>query len=390
MRALRYITALGLLPMLIAAGCGGGGGGSSDSTTPPPSSGSGELPTYGTTNLPGHLVVQSATGPATSFDLRTGQRASLPTSATGGNTWYGSTNPGLMLRVSNGGPNGTQIAERVRTTDWTAVDAPTNLPGSFTRPKVSPDGKYILTFWQPGSDPAQQRLTIFSTESGQRVKQGSQLDGELVTSSPAGWLPNGHYVYLAGRRLYESSPEANGSTLVATLSALPDNSASGNNIDVKSNGSQLSVSPDGQKIAFSWTAPRPGSNSDDSNIWIAQVDGTGLHQLTSPPDSTSPLNFVYGNATWSPDSQWVAAALYMNGVSIAPIFPPDQSFPGVPGGIVGATGCAVNPVFVLPASAEKVAISWPTYDARYGLKVRSTSGTGGQWISACSMIQWVQ
>ena len=382
MRALRYITALGLLPMLVATGCGGGGGGDG---------GSGEVPTYGTTNLPGRLVVQSATGPATAFDLRNGQRASWPSSRTGGNDWYGSTDPGFMLRLGAGGPNGTQIAERIRTTDWTATGATINLPGSFTRPKVSPNGKYILTFWQPGSDPAQLRLTIFSTETGEIVKRGSQLDGEIVSSSPAGWLPDGRYVYLAGRRLFESSPTMAESILRATLSALPSNSASGNDADIKSNGSQLSVSPDGQKIAFSWTAPRPGKeNTDDSNIWVAQADGTGLHQLTSPSDPTSPLRFNYGNATWSPDSQWVAAALYMGGVSVAPIFPPDQSFPGVPGGIVGATGCALNPVFVLPASAEKVAIRWPTYDTRYGLKVRNTSGTGGQWVSACSTIHWVQ
>lgn len=388
MKSFRTLAALSAIPLLVVWGCGGGGG--DDTVTPGPGNGgTGEVTTYGTTNLPGRLVVQSANGPATAYDLRTGQRATLPTSATGGNDWYGSTDTASLLRLSDGGPNGTQVAERIRTTDWTVAGTPTNLPGSFTRPKVSPDGRYILTFWQPGADPAAQRLTIFSTETGQVVKQGSQLDGEIVTSSPAAWLPDGRYLYLAGRRLYESSPTVTASTLRATLTALPDNSLSQNNIDVKSNGSQMAISPDGQQIAFNWGGPR-GTVTGDMNIWVVQVDGTGLRQLTSPPDPNSALTFVYGNPTWSPDSQWVAGALYMGGVSVAPVFPPDQSFPGVPGGIVGATGCSLNPAFVLPATASKVAISWPTYDVRYGLKVRDPSGTGGQWVSACSTIQWVQ
>ena len=234
------------------------------------------------------------------------------------------------------------------------------------------------------------RRSIFSTETGQIVKQGSQLDGEIVTSSPAAWLPDGRYLYLAGRRLFESSPTATNSTLRATLSALPDNSASGNNIDVKSNDSQLTVSPDGQKIAFGWAERRDGGPTYDRNIWVANVDGTDLHRLTSPTEPSSALSFGYGNATWSPDSKWVAGVLNMGAVNVAPIFPPDQSFPGIPGGIIGATGCGLNPVFVLPANANKVAVSWPTYDVKYGLKVRNASGTGGQWVSACSTIQWVQ
>ncbi len=393
MRALRYIAAVGLLPMLVAAGCGGGGsGGAGDesSAAPSPGNASGEVPTYGNTNLPGRLIVHMTNEPANIYDLRTGQGTKLPTSPTGGNSWIGSTDPELLLRMSPGGPNGARILERIRTSDWTLAGNATNLPGHFTRPKISPDGRYILTFWNADGDPEETRLTIFSTETGKIVKQGSQLDGSIVISTPAAWLPDGRYLYLAGQRLYESSPTTNTSTLRATLSALPDNSTSGNVIDANSLGTELDISPDGQKIAFDWDAPRGNGFTREANIWVAQVDGTGLHQLTAPSNPSSGLSFNYGNATWSPDSKWVAAGLYMSGVTVAPIFPPDQSFPGVPGGIIGATGCNVNPVFVLPADADKVAISWPSYDVKYGLKVRNASGTGGQWLSACSTIQWVK
>ena len=391
MKVPRYLASTVAFSLLLAAGCGGGGGDDGNSSAaPPPGNGSGEVPTYGNTNLPGRLLVQATTGPSTVYDLRTGQGTKLPMGLTDRNSWTGSTNPEQVLRMSNGGPNGSKIVERIRTSDWAVAGNAINLPGSFGRPKVSPDGRYILDFWNADGDPEETRLTIFSTETGQIVKQGSQLDGKIVANSPAAWLPDGRYLYLAGRHLYESSPSANTSTLRAVLTGLPDNSFSGNPVDASSGGTQMSVSPDGQKIAFSWTARRDGHPSDDTNVWVAQVDGTNLHRMTSPTDPASALAYTYGNATWSPDSKWVAAVLYMGGVTVAPIFPPDQSFPGVPGGIIGATGCGLNPAFVLPAEAENVAISWPSYDAKYGLKVRNPSGTGGLWVSACSTIEWVK
>ncbi len=385
MNVLRHLAAAASFPLLLAAGCGGGGG--NDGGTPPDNGDSSQqVTTYGNTNLPGRLILSVVEGPATIYDLRTGGSAKLPTSATGGNNWNGSTNPGTIVRMSGGGAGGKRIAERLRTSDWTAIGPSALLGGSFNRPKVSHDGRYILTFWMPGSDPEERRLTIFNAETGEIVKSGSPLDGKTVVDSPAAWLPDGRYILLVGRDLYVSSPTANADTLVATL-PLPDNSVFQDGRS-QSGFSQLTVSPDGQKIAFDWDVRR--RNTADSHIFVANVDGTGLHQLTAPPDPSSPLNFSYGSASWSPDSRWVAAALYMTGSTVAPIFPPDQSFPGVPGGIIGSTGCATNPVFVLPADANQVAISWPAYDLKYGVKVRNSSGTGGQWLSACGAVQWVQ
>lgn len=148
------------------------------------------------------------------------------------------------------------------------------------------------------------------------------------------------------------------------------------------------ASPDGNKIAFTWSEPR--GTAWDTYLWVVNVDGTGLRRLTRVPDPSTALGFGYGSPTWSPDSAWVAGVVYMDGSVVAPIFPPDQSFPGVPGGITGSTGCATNPVFVLPADADKVAVSWPMYDVKYGVKVRAASGgDGGQWLSTCGDIAWL-
>ncbi len=382
MKTLRYLAATAAFPLLIAAGCGGGGGGDA----PPEGDSSETVTTYGDTNLPGRLILTAPEGPAAIYNLRSGRSTSLPTSATGGNRWNSSTNPGTIVRISSGGAGGKKIAERLNTADWTAIGPSTLLGGSFNGLKVSHDGRYFLAFWKTENDAEQARLTIFNAETGAIVKSGSPLDSEIVLASPAAWLPDGRYVFLFDRGLYVSSPTSNVNTLVATL-PLPDNSVFQDG-DTQSGFSNLTVSPDGQKIAFNWSVPR--RNSVDTHIFVVNADGTGLRQLTAPPDASSALNYAYGSPSWSPDSRWVAGALYMTGSVVAPIFPPDQSFPGVPGGIIGSTGCGSNPVFVLPADADRVAISWPRYDVKYGIKVRNSSGTGGQWLSACQSVQWVQ
>lgn len=394
MKSSRRYAALCAITLSFFAGCGGGGGGDNVATPAPgpaPAPTPGTLTTYGTTNLPGRLVVQATDGPSFAYDLRTGQGAPLPMSTLGpgNNDWYGNTSKNVLLRVLRQGIDTTKTVEAVRTSDWSVLNEPLTVTGTSTRVKLSPSGKYLLTFWQPGNSSDERELTIFEVATGNLVKRGSALNGRIVTGGPAAWLPDDRYVYLAGRKLYRSSPTQAADEEIATLSALPDNSLSQNNIDVLSTGTELNVSPDGTKIAFDWRTVRRNVTGD-RNIWVVNTDGTGLRQLTAPVDPSSPLEYPYGNPTWSPDSQWVAGVLYMNGGVVAPIFPPDQSFPGVPGGIIGSTGCGGNPVFVLPATAEKVALSWPTHDVRYGLKVLNREGNGGLWVTACSTIQWVE
>lgn len=385
MSALRFVAALAV-PLLFAAGCGGGGGDVDAGGGTVGSGGTTDVTTYGSANLPGKILVTDPTGPASLYNLRTGQGQALAPSASGSNRWTGSTSPGWVVRTSESGAN--FLLERIRTSDWTQVGPTTQIGGNLRRPRVSPDGRYFLTFWQDTGELATDgRLTVFDADTGQIVKRGSPLNGAVVVASPAAWLPDGRYLVLAGRNLYVSSPSSQVNTLVRTLD-LPDNSALQDG-QFDSTGTQLSVSPDGTKIAFNWGVRRPKA-SGDQHLWVANADGTNLHQITAPPDAESPLNYGYGNPTWSPDSQWVLGVLYMAGTVVAPIYPPDLTFPGVPGGIIGSTGCASSPVFVLPANADKVAVRWPSYDTRYGIKVRNASGQGGQWVSTCASVYWVQ
>ncbi|MBW8829739.1 MAG: PD40 domain-containing protein [Burkholderiales bacterium] len=393
MRFIRLACILATLLALMVGGCGGGGdsGAVGSASTPPPAS-SATINTYGNTNLPGRLITNSPQG-AYAFELRTGQQVSLPKSTAtndpGRDRWEGTSMTGTTaLRwYINVSLTGAAPVALVDSTSWQQKGT-LDLKTEFRKPMLSPDGRYILSFWQDqsaGETAESERLTIFDVATGQPIKRGSRLDGVLMKGSPAAWLPDGRYVYTVRNKLYRSSPTSSASELIATL-ALPGSSPD-EGVPLAW-GNTLAVSPDGKKLALTWSEAARNS-STDTHIWVVNMDGTGLHRLTSAPDPQSALNYAFTSPTWSPDGQWVAGVLDMGGVAVAPVFPPDQAFPGVPGGIIGATGCGSSPVFVLPVNAENVPISWPAYDVNHGVKVRNPSGDGGRWVSACDSIAWI-
>jgi Tol biopolymer transport system component len=145
----------------------------------------------------------------------------------------------------------------------------------------------------------------------------------------------------------------------------------------------LAVSPDGKQIAFSW--PEKRDVNDDHNIWVVNIDGTGLRRLTNPPNPTDPLNFNYGSPTWSPDGKWIAGVLYMSGVVTGPAPPFTLEDPFAAWTVVGTTGC-IDQIFVVPADSAAVAVSFPEIDRQLGVKVAAESGKEGEgeWVTTCS------
>jgi hypothetical protein len=368
---------------LVAAavgGCGGGGGGS-DAPAPPGGGGGGPVATYGNTTLPGRLLVNGVPGlgKAAAFDLRTAQRVLLPQTSTSSDAdrWSSGARASSVLRYARGASQTAVTA--LDAASFSAVQATLTLSNDLSAPLLSADGRYLLSFWydqSAGQTTTDRKLTIFDLATGAVVKRVSNLDGVSVLSNPAAWLPDGRYVYLAGKSLFFTSPAITTATEVPL--ALPDPTPSSVSY------SSIAVSPDGSKVALSWRQPRGVSN--DVHLWVANTDGTGLTRLTNPPDATSPLDYVHGSPTWSPDGSWVAGVLYMSGTSAAPVYP-DEPFLGAR--ITGSTGC-VDQVFVVNAAGPAIALSWPSFDARLGIKVAAPSGTGGQWLATCGgTVSWL-
>ena len=214
-------AALATLALVLTAGCGGGGGGDEvdTGTTPAPATTTSPAPaatafaTYRDGTLPGRLFVGMPTDGLEMFDLATGVRSRPPALADGKVGWNATPDPTILLRSTEIAKGKRQV-ERVRISDWTVVGEPLVLDGETNELKLSFDGRFLLTFQGPVDGLLEERrLAIFDMTTRQKVKQESRLDGRMMLGSPAAWLPDGSYIYLVGRDLYESSPTSATSTL---------------------------------------------------------------------------------------------------------------------------------------------------------------------------------
>ncbi|KQW49663.1 hypothetical protein ASD88_25510 [Pelomonas sp. Root662] len=319
------------------------------------------------------------------MDLSTGMQTGLPGSATASfDVWSVAQGGGTLVRLTR---NTGESSYPVTLFDATTLAARggalavSDLLG-LSEPAVSADGRWVLA--QYGDDfRTERRLTVLDALTMSVSKRGSQLDGATVTGEPQAWLPDGRYLYLKANELWRSSPAATTSELVARL-ALPPNDAVDDTSYVAGQSS-LAVSPDGSKIALTWRVKR--RNDMDTHIFTANVDGSDLRQMTAVADATSPLAHWFGSPTWSPDGQWLAFVHYMSGSSAEAVFP--QSEIGA-SRIVGTTGCATSPVYVLPAAqAQPLAFTWPNVKHDFAVKMQAMTGGTGEWVTTCSTVRWL-
>ena len=383
---------LSVLALALLHACGGGGSAPPDpqpttpAPTPTPTPADPPVSTYGAGVLPGRLLVNAPDGrQARLFNLTTGEQRSLPLSSSGSfDVWSVSQDGQTLARWTR---DDSQSGYPVSWFDAASL-APrgseqrvSNLLG-LSELQLSAGSRYVLAQYGDGYR-APRRLTVFDAQSFALVKQGSQLDGADVVADPQAWLPDGRYVYLRANELWVSSPQRTTSELLARL-ALPSNDAVDGSSYVAGQSS-LAVSPDGSRIAFTWRVRR--GNGMDTQIFTARIDGSELRQMTAVADAADPLSYAFGSPTWSPDGQWVAFVLYMNGATAAPVWPDDRIGAAR---VIGTTGCDASPVYVLPASqATARSFQWPAVTPALALKVRAASGDTGQWVTSCATVRWL-
>jgi Tol biopolymer transport system component len=76
-------------------------------------------------------------------------------------------------------------------------------------------------------------------------------------------------------------------------------------------GGRSTWSPDGRRLAF-YAGPQ-----GNHNIYVINIDGTGLVQLTNGGDNLGP--------SWSPDGNWIAFTSFRDGNNEIYIMHPDGS-----------------------------------------------------------------
>lgn len=129
-------------------------------------------------------------------------------------------------------------------------------------------------------------------------------------------------------------------------------------------GADAAWSPDGSRIAFAATAD---SMSTVFDIYVVDVDGSGLHRITTDGNN--------GQPSWSPDGRSIA---YTHGYTIGGLGPSIY--------VVGADGTGARAVL-----SDSVGKAWPAwspdggriaYSSRAGIGTVNIDGTGLAYITA--------
>ena len=195
---------------------------------------------------------------------------------------------------------------------------------SFDDPSYSPDGSRIAYL-------ADNDLWVAQADgsSGHLVRL-TATDGGLMRG--LSWSPDGSYIYftesLRTSTIYRIRPNGSGEEALLTLPAanIPYSVAPNGNIAYMDDGAiaqwnpvtgtvtrilagrdfgQPEFSPDGTKLLVTGPPQGPSQPGAPSQIFVVNVDGTGLRQLTSPEPAGQLADF-YNGPTWSPDGRYIA------------------------------------------------------------------------------------
>ncbi len=304
------------------------------------------------------------------IDLRGGPRRALPLGRTnrarsaGSDTWSASAaSAHTLLRVDDAGDADFLDRESLRPLGSFSLKS---LPGTHDptflgRPRLSPDGQYVLAYWLRDARRDEPELAVFDRE-GRVLQEVSPADARNRSLTQAiGWAPRkGRYVHL-GRDGIAVCQLGTPRCLVAPLH-LPAGVGVGN--------VQLDVSPDGLHLALvlgqQWRT-RSGSLASHSVLFTSNLDGSNLRALTMPSAAlqASGTDYAPVNPRWSPDGRWIAFTPHGANPLAAAYF---------------HDSCSETRV--VPAGGEVQVLGAETAQ---GALLKS----GGAPISGCSFLEWL-
>lgn len=368
---------------LVLSACGGGGGDSPSVTFDKDAQAQTEASPSALARLSGRLIINERPNAATIMDLQRGHLRTLPSSGLNGADDYWTSSFGGKYLVQ------WSVSDWLTRTPVIVYDGQLNrvwsvqlngLLKGIKRPQLSPDGRFILGIRRDLD--RNDVLTLFDAHTGEIVKERSLLDGTLINgAAPVSWLPDGRYVYMVADQVVLASPTVDDDTVQGTVQ-LPSNGSTEQ--EILAGASEVIASPDGKRIAFTWQEHN-GLNLD-THVWMLTLDGSGLRRLTQVPLQNAPYGFSYDSPSWSPDGKWLSISLHMGGETAGLVYV-EEPFLG--GRVIGTTGCARSPVYVIPADANNLIMTWPRQDPLYGLKVANNDGVGGKWLTTCGTTSWV-
>jgi TolB protein len=164
--------------------------------------------------------------------------------------------------------------------DGTRVRRLTSAPAQEFDPSWCPDGSRIAYRRQSGDDTTSEIFTMRADGSGRR-----NLTHNRVADWGAAWSPD-------GKRIAFNSAMGTGGFGLLGFVVAPDGSGLRRLADHFVE--YPSWSPDGSRIAFMAQEPGASGTNPDYNIYVMNVDGTGVQRLTSASGED-------GWPAWSPD-----------------------------------------------------------------------------------------
>ena len=169
--------------------------------------------------------------------------------------------------------------------------------GKASAPAISPDGRYVVYFVDEGRVST---LWVRQATTESALKLAVLKDGKHGSNR---FSPDGNYVYFLWAREGATSYDA---YAIPVLGGTPK-------LIIEKVSAGLGISPDGKHVAFV-----RGTESQFSQLFVANIDGTNEQLLADLPKMNLGRFWSYIPPSWSPDGKLIASAI--NGVSGPAVF----------------------------------------------------------------------